>query len=535
MMNLVYRILLIDDEPVVREGISENIDWNSHGFELVGSCRDGREGIEAIERRKPDVVITDICMPFVDGLELAGWISEQHPAIRTILLTGYDDFEYAREAVRLQVNDFILKPITAAEIRTRLDSLRAELDAERERQQALLKLQEQLGESLPLLRERFLNRLIRSSVDPEEVTRRFAFLEIDLPGPVYIALVCDPDNLDPTDTQEGLVVQRLIEESLYDIQGALAFTTTRDESVVLISAPDGETARARALGAAEHLSEQIVRNLHGTVSIGCGDPVPSVARLREAYYSARTALEHRIMLGPNRIITVEQVRGTADETTPPTDKEPADRYIGAFKRGDMTGATAALQELIRHLQTEGGDAESCYLVLNRLLAGILDAFDALGIRYERIPGMDRNPFTHLGTIKTLEGLEAWFLELQLRANLLLEQQQEQHSRAKAIAAETYIREHFMDQDISLGTVCTALSVSKSYFSSLFKNHRGMTFVEYLTSIRMERARELLAMEDLRSYEVAERVGFRDAHYFSLTFKKQTGYSPTEYREYRRSS
>ncbi len=112
----MYRFLIIDDEPVVREGIAEIIDWKAHGFELVGTCRDGREGLRAVEELQPDVVLTDICMPFVDGLELASFIADQYPGTKTILLTGYDEFEYAQEAVKLKVHDYLLKPITAGEL-----------------------------------------------------------------------------------------------------------------------------------------------------------------------------------------------------------------------------------------------------------------------------------------------------------------------------------------------------------------------------------------------------------------------------------
>ena len=219
----MYRILIIDDEPVVREGISETIDWNAHGFELVGACRDGREALLALERSKPDVVLTDICMPFVDGLELAAWIGEEDPTTRTILLTGYDEFEYAQEAVKLRVDDFLLKPITAEELRTLLDTVRLELDEERNRRDQLDRIHAQLAESVPLLRERFLNRLVRVAVDRGEASHKLKLLDITLPGPAYIAFVCDRDVGTDEDDFAVFAIQDVVERTIREFPEAIAF------------------------------------------------------------------------------------------------------------------------------------------------------------------------------------------------------------------------------------------------------------------------------------------------------------------------
>ncbi|HUX22634.1 MAG TPA: response regulator, partial [Spirochaetia bacterium] len=207
----MYKFLIIDDEPVVREGISENIDWASHGYTLVGACRDGREGIAAIEELCPDVVLTDICMPFADGLELAAFIADRYPETKTILLTGYDEFEYAQEAVKLKVSDFLLKPITAEELRAILDRVRLELDEERRRKEDLYTLRRQLQESLPLLRERFFNRLIRGEVLEPEVSAKLALLGIELSGPVFNVVLIDPDRVEAGDELTRLGIENAVD------------------------------------------------------------------------------------------------------------------------------------------------------------------------------------------------------------------------------------------------------------------------------------------------------------------------------------
>ncbi len=531
----MYRFLIIDDEPVVREGIAGIIDWKAHGFELVGTCSDGREGLRAVEQLQPDVVLTDICMPFVDGLELASFIAEQYPNTKTIILTGYDEFEYAQEAVKLKVHDFLLKPITADELRTHLDRVHRELDADRTRQRQLDRLREQLRESLPILQERFLNHLVRSTMPPVELQKRLALLELRLPGPAFVALVCDTDRADGEDGLASFAVQNAILEVIHGFEDAVVFGTPKEHVVVLLSAETEAKAASLALDCAESISTRIVRDLGLTVSIGIGEPVPGIPRIPETYSDALTALEHRFVLGPNHIITVQQVRGAAEERVPPAETEARARFARGLKTGSPEESSNALKEIIHSYQNNGGSFEVCYTAMHRLLADALNGLEALGLDYRRITGLGLNPFSQLGRLKTLKDIQDWFEAFTRRAREHLEERRNRHSQVKAVAAEAFISANYMNPDLSLTQLCRELAVSKSYFSPLFKAHTGMTFVEYLTAVRMERAKELIASEDLKSYEVAERVGFNDAHYFSLTFKKQTGVTPTEYRELSRGT
>ncbi len=526
----MYTFLIIDDEPVVREGISQNIDWESHGYTLVGACRDGRDGIRAIEELHPDVVLTDICMPFVDGLDLAAFIADRYPETKTILLTGFDEFEYAQEAVRLKVNDFLLKPITADELRTKLDRLRDELDDERRRQRDLDRLREQLQESLPLLRERFLKRLVLGEVDEAEAAHKRTTLDLDLPGPFFNLMLIDPDRVDSDDDLRSLAIQNFVAGVMRGRAGAISFPTEREHVVVLLSAPDERSVVDLALETAEELSECVRRTLRTTVSIGIGSPVACVARIDECYRGARAALGQRLVLGPNQIVIAEQKRDDAGEPVPHAEQQARARVIREFKSGTAPQTESAVRDLVALYRSTGRSVEACYVGVLRLLADMLSAFESLGVHHSQIPDTADDPFGELAGLKTLEDIEQWFCELQGKARSVIAERQNRQSVAKALEAEDYISAHFAKPGLSLTHLCRAISISKSYFSTMFKAHTGMTFVEYLTNIRMERARELLRSTDLKSYEVAEQVGFTDAHYFSLTFRKQAGISPTEYRD-----
>lgn len=530
----MYRFLIIDDEPVVREGISAAIDWASHGFELVGTCRDGREGLQAVEELRPDVVLTDICMPFVDGLELAAAISDQYPGTRTILLTGYDEFEYAQEAVKLNVRDFLLKPITADELREILESLRGELDTERKRREDLELLHRQLEESLPVYRERFLNNLAQNRIPPEEAAGKIALLNLGLTGPFFIALLCDRDRTEPEDHLGGIAIWNEVAAEVSEITDSICFSTPDEEIVILLSVENSASALADALECAEAVSERVKRVLARTVSIGIGDTIKTVSELPSSVRTARTALEQRFILGPDQIITIQQVRGVAaglagDGDGGVDNPEARFRLVHAIKTGASGDAACALRDILAVFRTSE-HPDHCHVTMNRILADLLDALEAVEINYREIPLFRGNPFDVLGRMKTIEEIERWFLQFIEEARELIDRRRLLHSQRKAVAAEAFIRKHYANPDLALQTVCSALAVSKSYLSPIFKSHAGKTFVEYLTETRMHEAETLLSRTDFKVYEIAERVGFRDSHYFSLTFRKQTGLSPSEYRE-----
>lgn len=526
---VVYRILIIDDEPVVREGIAENIDWERYGFELAGTCRDGRAAMQAIEDSPPDVILTDICMPFVDGLELASFVADRYPATRTILLTGFDEFEYAQEAVKLRVHSFLLKPITPNELTGELQSVRVTLDAERNRTQQLERMRRQLRESLPVLRERLMNRVLHGELEPAEIERRLSTLELSLPGPAFVAIVCDPDTNDGEEELAEIAVQTIAEEVVGESDGAFAFATPRARTVIVVSAASPGQAASFALGCADAISQRVAAELGITVSVGIGEPVDDLAAIGESYDQARTALDHRIVLGPNQIIGIQQVRGSSTATMSVPAAELRSRFVVALKTGGREEALLALDELLHACGERELPPDVFHAEMHRLLADVMTALESIGVAHAQVPGVEANPFERLSHIKTIAEVRSWFADLTASVHRYLRESRDRHSHAKAVEAEEYIRANFADGSLSLAHLCRELATSKSYFSPLFKAHTGMTFVEFLTAIRMDRARELLANHDLRTYEVAQAVGFADPHYFSLTFKKQTGLSPTEFR------
>ncbi|MBB6730239.1 response regulator [Cohnella zeiphila] len=537
----MYKAILVDDEPVVREGLKKTIAWNEHGFELIGDYENGREAWEAACELKPDLIVSDICMPFMDGLELAGLVATTYPYMKMIILTGYDQFEYAQQAIRLKVRDFVLKPITAREMRELLDKVRAEMDEEAKRLEDLGRLQSQLSRSLPLLKERFLERLAALGMAKPEIEEGFAYFGLGPLKPPALAIAADIDDfgerdawLDDEHDAEFLrfAVFNIFEETAAERGNALVFRTREERSAAIVyGADDEDELHDAAFGLAEDVRHRVEKYLKLTVTLGIGHACSSAEQLPLSYKSALSALDYRFLHGKNRVHGIRDLEGAAPDTTfslPDEDRKLAT----AIKTGASEEAFGLIERMVARLRSSQGPMEICYLELQKVVLTLLNAIQELdrnGADGVRTAGRTLW-LTDLYRFKTLEEIERWLKRTVADLIEEIAAGRSHHLRAQMAKAETYIEERYADEKLSLRELCRHVLMSASYFSLAFKQETGETFVEYLTRVRIEKAKELLAATPLKFYEIAERVGYADPNYFSVLFKKHTGATPRDFRE-----
>lgn len=532
----MYKILLVDDEAVVREGIRDNMDWARMGFELVGVCADGREAMAAVDALRPDVVLTDIYMPFVDGLELTRYIAERYSRTKIVILTGYDEFEYAQQAVKLKASDYLLKPITAGELRQVLDKVKNDLDEEAGRMEDLKNLKMQLKESLPLLKERFLNRLVSGKLREGELARKPAYFNLELKGDCFIVLVVDIDDYGELGKYHPGTEDELLLFAVYNISEELTakdgpgivFQSRSDRTVIILTGDKPEDLCERALKLSEGIRAAIEKYLRFTVTIGIGIIGNSLSVVHRSYKSAVSALDYRFILGKNRVINISDMeqnpsRGYAS-------KKQWDKTLAYFvKVGSSGEAEETIRDMIAEMKSRVLPVERCYIHIQQVLTAIIQALDELGTEENEVFG-NTNPFTEIYNYKTLSEIEIWLKDLCKKVMGHIAGRRSDFSKIQVLQAEEYIKENYGNEDISLNTLCKHLFISTSYFSLIFKQNTGETFVEYLTRVRVEKAKELLKTTSLKTYEISNSVGYSDPHYFSLIFKKATGLTPTDYRE-----
>lgn len=537
----LYSIIVVDDEQIIRDGLQRHVDWQSLGYQLLACYEDGAQAAAMLEEHAVDVIISDISMPFLDGFELSEMVRDRYPQTKVILLTGHDRIDFAQEAVRQHVASFLLKPITPHELREVLATTRKELDQERKDLLDRALLERQLAESMPLLRERVLNRILQGQLPASGIPGALELSGIVLPGDYMTVLIADRDtpvDREPssTDVELGLIaLQNLVERTDTDGVARLVFRDTDGRVLCVVGASSPRTAAADALRFAERLNTRVQSQFESSVTVGIGRAFRGVDGIVQSYREADFAVNYRFMVGSGRIIAYEDASGSSHvEAHDPGDEgkwfPSIDEHDIILSLGSrrVSESTERIRRLIQHMRDRELDPDHCRLILFRLVGRIIDAAVDLSIDPDRVFVGD-NPVDALSTLKTLDSIEAWLTGILERWHDVLGARRQQRSVRKAAEAQEYIRQHFTDPDISVERVCNALSVGTSYFSSVFKQHTGKTFVEYLTSLRMEHAKELLRASDQLTYEIAGQVGYRDPHYFSNCFKRYCGVTPREYR------
>lgn len=513
----MYRVVLVEDEAAVRQGIVQKIEWESHGFVLAGACEDGRQALDVLEEQPVDVVITDINMPVMDGLALAEQIQRRWPETIVVILTGFGDFEYAQKAIRYRVHEYILKPVTARQLRELLDKLREELENRNAAADQVAALLDDVDRARHLVREKALGQLLAGE-EPEDAAV-WQELETILASAPYYVVVADV----MTPEGEGTEAAReCLQEALQEKGADCHCLTLRAEDgrvVILCGGEEGAQAAEKLLYAAAQLKTL-------PVSAGVGEGVTGLEALVESYAGAQRAFEHVYRMAPGQVLRAEKL--------PPQGEK------ASYAEQRRTIVTA-----VRTLNTDGAQAELAYYT---------GALAAAALPRKEIVSQLQKLAVQLSEYAEEEGLQPQggqtaLVEQMAKSRTLAEavaalrryidaavenalQRGDAASRQAMVAVE-YIKANYADPSLSLQNVTQHLSVSTSYFSALFKNYTGVTFVDFLTQMRLKKAQELLVSTDYKNYEIAARVGYDDPGYFGSAFKKATGYSPSEYRKHYR--
>ena len=523
-----YKVMIVDDEAEVREGIAERIDWSALGFEVSAQAENGLEALEKAESAEVDILLTDIKMPFMDGLAMIGGFRALHPTAKVILFTGFDDRNYAREAIRLGVSEYVLKPVNVEELTAILRRVRDELDRETARTRDIERLRALYEKSLPSLREQFLGDLIWRRIPPDEVSAAMADYGFELdgaPDKLVMAFEISYGAGEAAVEREltPISIQQIIEETL---GGRCRFALFHGFSqIVAITAWEGEDPVSRAVLLGNDICLRCKRNLNVRLSCGVGGAYQAMEDTHQSYAGAREALEYRGMADTGRAIYI----GDMELPRPPAD--PDAHYdkllLSAVKFGAPEQLETVIDDLIDRMRLAGDDPwqRQVYVVA---------AINSLN-RIARRHGLESGgELAHrMGDLRALpqddEGLRDWFYGVCCAMRERLFERRKSAPKALAEEARAYIAEHFADSSLNAERVCAHLHVSRSHFFSVFKRETGRSFVQFLTDMRLERAIELLHEPGNKTYTVALAVGYEEPNYFSHVFKQRFGMTPAQYR------
>lgn len=529
----MYKVLLVDDEALIREAISENTRWKELGYELMGTCKNGREAMERLDQEEADLVLTDICMPYVDGMELTRYLYEHHRGVKVIIISGYDDFEYAKTAVKYQVMDYILKPITAKELAQTLTRVKEKLDEERFQKSDMKRIRGAYMSNLPILRGRFLNSLLMGNVGEQEIQEKLSDYQIKLDGKYFMTALVMGDDLTPFLKQSDEYKSDLACFAIYNIsaeimdfyQAGVSFQDV-DERTVLIFSGDEEIEKL-ALRVTEEIHDNIFRFLKIHCTIGLGGRTGRLQELQKSFQEARRTLEYKFVLGGDQVIYARELPENQDMVSGELPKYVS-RICLAIRSGKKEDVSEEIKAFTSALRKSCLTRNRSIFHVQNLILSVMNELDLAALNDEEILKEERelmNTVYARNHLSEVEEVLAAFCSC-LAENF--RDEKDSYCKRQALRALDYIEEHYKDTDVTLNSVCSHLAMSTSYFSSIFKNYTGETFIEALTRKRVEKAKFLLENTSRKNYEIACDVGYSDPHYFSNIFKKATGMTPTEY-------
>lgn len=554
----MYRLLLVEDEEDVRESVAQEIDWARCGFEMVDTAENGKEAMELIEKWTPDVVVTDIRMPFMDGMQLSEWIRGKYPTTRIIILTGFDEFEYAQKAVKMHIDEYVLKPFSAQELINALVKIKLLIDEETARRENVHTLQEHYRQSLPVLREVFLGSLINRKLPKAEIEEKSLNYNVRLQGEGYVVSVLSMDNPGEQIDNPGEQIDEAGEQSRTRVMSKSLKYSKNNElklfavlniseeivnkhgigivflhggNLVLLTVTEEQerdSVMKSTLPVLEEIRQNIEKYLKLSVTIGVGTATTDITNVSYSYKDAVLALDYRLILGNNRIICIDDVEKRLVEKLR-FDELKEHALIRCIKVGTLQEMKELIDDLFHGIADTPVSYKDYQIYLLEMLTAILKAAKDSNVDLDVALGSAFHPFAEIHKLTNPQEAKQWIADLCTRMMTRIVTERQSSYKSLIDKAKEYAQAHYHESDISIHKVCGHLHISAGYFSGIFKKETKMTFVSYLMHIRMEAAKELLRTTDLKTFEIAEKVGYAEPNYFSFSFRKHVGVSPKEYK------
>ncbi|BBI31254.1 response regulator transcription factor [Cohnella abietis] len=535
----MIKLMIVDDESIIRKGIRTSIDWWALQVEIVGEARNGKQALELVEQLKPDIVLTDIRMPHMDGLEFAQQLKQQFPYIKIIILSGYDDFNYARKALKIGVTEYLMKPVGAEELTALVSRIGAEIAEEKRQNEKEQSNQFLMRENFPLIQRKWLNRLLKGETRINDAMLDKANqLRIPLDGPEYGVVVVDVDDFrlnteHVSDREKELIhysINNIVEEVFSSVFLCTACHSDFDNINVLLNA--NMQNKHRIMECCNEAQRCIARYMKLSVTIGVGNYVSQLSEIQESYRQAVYAMQCKVYRGKGQIIAYHEVeseiQGESSKRAvllPSEDEKELLEYLSTMDK-------EKIDELLENRFTQFAQSFVSYEnIKNISLKWVILAIahlEQMGIDLSGSKQLVLNPYTEIEKYETTDDIQRWLGGLfTLFIDSIAAYKNVRYKNIVSVAIK-YIQEHY-SEEIRLEDISAQVFVTPNYFSRIFKEETGQHFTEWLNKYRVEKAKILLKDVSAKIYEVAERVGYNDYKYFTHIFKKATGLTPKEYR------
>lgn len=531
----MIKVFLVEDEVIVREGIKNNIPWSEHGLEFCGEASDGELAYPMIQKLKPDIVITDIKMPFMDGLALSTLIKKEFPWMEIIILSGFEEFDYAKKAINLGVSKYLTKPISAEELLREVDIIAAKITESKSEKALIEQYQQEMEENNNETRRALFHNLVSGDNSTQELLSAASELSIDLSAMYYNVILFNMKSINHTQEEysnSSVRAMKMIEESLENTD-TIIFDRNLDGKALLLKADSPENMLAKQKGIIDEIQDILKDFPHIRYFGGIGKIVSRIHEIPESFMVSARAFAHRYLVDESMFLEGDGLKNTNLD------------YNADFDISDIDTTGVDKQHVVQFLKT--GNEEEIPFFIDEFFMGIGEAA-VKSMMFRQYITMDTY-FAVLGFVKELAGEDEAKSLIEFSQDALLSPEKSKEyitniiskaisirngvstNRYKEIVDEAvnYIKKNYMDDELSLNMLASIVNVSPSHLSMIFGQETGVTFIKFLTDYRLEKAKEMLKCTNKKSSAIAFDVGYKDPHYFSFIFKKSFGMTPTQYR------
>lgn len=545
----MIKVFLVEDEYAIREGIKKSVNWEANGYTLVGEAGDGEMAFPKIVKARPDILITDIRMPFMDGLELSRLVKKEIPNIKIVVLSGYDDFNYAKQAISIGVEEYILKPVSGENLLTELGKIADAINVERQDELAKDKYLRDMEEIRTLAKQKFIHDMIDGKLSMQESLEQGRELGIDITAAYYSIVLFQafPKNKAGVPAEEEFDVAEYsgVSEEIYS---RIRETVSESPNVYLYEQVGDVLCFLEKSDSLNDMNQNtqkgidIIKEIMSTKSdwiyfISIGKPVERIRDVNSSYRDASKRFAERYMLDESFIFYGGNDNSNVLDIGGIDIKMVSQKTIFHFLRnGTLVEIDDLVSEYFSSLGEEAIESRLfCQYVLMEALISGMAFLDSMNVSREKaayILGELSDPVRFVDSVDKAKDYITRILKVLIEYRNQVSDKKYTEIIDKA---REFIKAQYKNDEMSLQTVASYVNVSSNHFSAIFRKETGETFIDYLTKVRMDNAKDLLTCTSMKTSEIGFEVGYKDPHYFSYIFKKTIGMSPKEYRRMKKDS
>ena len=529
----MLKIMIVDDEYYFRQALKISIQWEKLGFTICAEAKNGKEALEKFNEHRPDIILLDINMPIMNGLELVDELNRSEKKPKIIILSGYNEFSYAKKALTLGVNDYLLKPIEEDEIIETLLKMKKMINGEEISKTEIKKLKEKVDENIPIVKEKMLNDIIHGNVDfsDSELIEYINYLGIKLKSDCYIAIVMEVDDIEQKkwSVEEKqmwyFAVSNIAKDFFIDFNYELCYDTNC-RLCILIEKEDSLTFDIDVI--LNNIKSCVKSFLKFTVTTGIGNACKSINDLSSSYNEAIYALKNKIVVGSDSIIYYDAIEESHINKTP-FSSEKSNEILMSMRIGNIDEVNQIIESAFRNLKNEKSGKDIFGIACIQLLALNIEFVAESGYKYSIIYNKD-NHLEYLQSKNSVEDMVNCIKDIFKTSIEFVSENKKTKTSKLANSIISYIENNYSNPDLKIEDISRHTFTNSSHLCFVFKKETGKTIIEFLTEKRINKAKELIDAGNHTVFDVAERVGYEDSNYFSRCFKKTYGLPPSKYIE-----